>query len=91
MGSFYTYVLISKDGKRTYTGYTSDFKKRLDAHNNGEVVSSKRFRPYELLHKEEFDNKREARTRELFFKSSTGRRRLKSIIDNWYQLRKQND
>ena len=64
---YYVYILISKDGKRTYTGFTSDLEKRLSAHNNGEVKSSKSFRPYEILHIEEFSTSSEAKQRELFY------------------------
>ena len=75
-----TYVLISLKWRSTYTGITSNLEKRLDAHNNGYVKSSQAFRPFQILLKEEFKTKAEARKREIFYKSRTGRRRLKEII-----------
>jgi len=77
---YYTYVLISEDGRRTYTGITSDLEKRFDTHNSGHVRSSQVFRPFKILLKEEFKTKVEARKREIFYKSRTGRRRLKEIL-----------
>lgn len=81
--AYYAYVLISKDGKRTYTGHTENFKKRLKEHNAGEVKSSKQFRPYEILVLESFKTLKEAKEKELFYKSSTGRYRLRKIVMIW--------
>lgn len=79
----YTYILISKDGRRTYTGSTSNLEKRIAEHNQGKVKTSKHFRPYELLKAEEFESLKEARARETFYKSTTGRRQLKEIVEYW--------
>ncbi len=80
---YYTYVLISKDGKRTYTGHTLNLEKRLQEHNNGEVSSSKKYRPYEVLIHETFANLQQTKSRELFYKTSTGRYQLKKIVNKW--------
>ncbi|HOW36556.1 MAG TPA: GIY-YIG nuclease family protein [Candidatus Omnitrophota bacterium] len=78
---YYTYVLLSKISKRTYTGSTLDVQKRLEDHNSGKVKSSAFYKPFELLYYEQFQTKEEAVNRELFFKTRTGRRRLKEIFD----------
>ena len=80
---FSVYILINKNGDRTYTGYTSDLRSRLLAHNNGEVRSSKSHRPYFLLHVEEVATKKEAKEKELYFKSTTGRKRLREFVALW--------
>ncbi|MCB0575617.1 MAG: GIY-YIG nuclease family protein, partial [Saprospiraceae bacterium] len=36
---YYVYVLLSEKDGYLYTGYTSDLRKRLEAHDNGEVKS----------------------------------------------------
>ncbi len=77
---YFTYGLISKDSKHTYVGSTGDVERRISEHNNGKVKSSKPYRPYEVLLKEEFKSLIEARNKESFYKSTTGRRRLKQII-----------
>lgn len=84
---FYAYVLISCDGRKTYTGHTSDIEKRLAVHNNGEVASSKKYRPYEVMHCEVFKTLKEAKSKEMFFKSSLGRYHLKKIVKRWKDLR----
>ena len=78
---YYTYILLSKNYRRTYTGHTSDLTKRLAAHNSGEVKSTKRFRPYEILLVEEFHNLEEAKIRELYYKDYRGRQRIKRLIE----------
>ena len=77
---YYLYVLKSKKDCRLYTGITSDIDKRLKYHNSGKCRSTKTRRPLELIFKEEFSNKREARKRELFFKSGVGRKVLKAKL-----------
>ena len=61
---YYVYILISKDGKRTYTGCTNNLKQRLSEHNLGKVRSSKPYLPYEVLHSEQFATLKEARRKE---------------------------
>ncbi|MFH1829936.1 MAG: GIY-YIG nuclease family protein [Pseudomonadota bacterium] len=76
----YTYVLRSKkDGKR-YIGSTSDLKERVKKHNAGSVKSTKHRRPFELEYFETFESKREAESREKFFKSKIGYFRLNENI-----------
>ncbi len=56
---------------------TEDVVARLAAHNSGKVRSTKAYVPWELVYMEEFSTLREARARELFFKSGHGRAFLK--------------
>ena len=77
---FYTYVLISENGKRTYTGHTANLQKRLDEHNRGEVLGSRLFRPYKILHFEEFSTLKEAKQREMYYKNYRGRQRIKLLF-----------
>ena len=77
---FYTYVLICASGNRTYTGHTSDIEKCLNRHNSGEVLSSKKYRPYEILICGFYETLKEAKARELYFKSSLGRYHLKKVV-----------
>ena len=63
-----------------YIGYTEDIAKRLKCHNSGKLKSTKAYRPYTLIYKEKFDNKTDARKRELILKSGKGREFIKSII-----------
>ena len=80
---YYTYVLISNDGRRTYTGCTNNLSRRLVEHNFGKVRSTKPFLPFEILLAEEFLTYQEARERERFYKTTSGRRKLKDFIRDW--------
>ncbi|MFA6610470.1 MAG: GIY-YIG nuclease family protein, partial [Candidatus Omnitrophota bacterium] len=67
---------------RTYTGVAVDVEKRLKEHNSGQVASSRPYLPYEILHFETYDTLKEARAKERFYKTATGRRRLRDLIVN---------
>jgi putative endonuclease len=72
----FVYVLKCKDQK-LYIGSTRDLDKRLKAHKMGRVKTTKSRRPVKLIHMEEFESYEEARKRELYLKSGTGRDWLK--------------
>lgn len=78
---YYVYVLISEKDNRTYTGYSNDVKRRLKEHNSGCVTATKRRRPLKVFLTEEFGTEREAKERELWWKSSSGRKKLKELFD----------
>ena len=74
------YILLNKTKTRTYTGVSNDVNKRLDEHNSGKVKSSRPYRPYEIAHIEAYETLSEARQKEKFYKTTTGRRRLREIF-----------
>ena len=78
---FTFYVLRSKKDGKLYLGSTKDFKRRFNEHGLGSVKSTKNRRPLGLVYKEEWSTKKEAMTRERYFKSG-GRARgiLKNLI-----------
>ena len=76
----YLYILLNKTNTRTYTGVTDDVEKRLTEHNAGRVKSSRPYRPHRVIYSEEFETLIEARQKEKFYKSTTGRRRLKEML-----------
>lgn len=77
----FVYVLKSlKNGKR-YIGSTDLLpEERLKKHNYGSNQFTKRNGPFELIHKEEYPNKTEARKRENFLKSGVGRKYLDELF-----------
>ncbi len=77
---YYVYVLKSLTARRSYVGCTSDLEKRLRAHNQKQVKATKRDTPFVLIHKEEFIRLKDARKKELFYKTTSGRRTLKKIF-----------
>ncbi len=79
---FYIYVLRSHKDGRLYIGSTGNLNIRLIYHNSGKVKSTKDRRPFDLVYQEEFENKTEARKRELFLKSGKGRQYLNGVLDS---------
>jgi putative endonuclease len=76
----YVYVLRSiKDGQ-LYVGLTRDLRARLLAHNNGQVVSTRRRVPLELIYWEGCLNESDAAQREKYLKSAWGKRYIKGRL-----------
>ena len=80
---YYVYILQSLRDKRTYVGYTNNFKRRFKQHNSGLVKSTKARIPFKLILKEEFLTSSLAKKRELWWKSGVGRRNLKKIFEDF--------
>ncbi len=62
---------------------TNNLDRRLKEHNSGQNKSTKAFLPWKLVYKEDFEDISEARKREKYFKSGSGREYLKSILAPW--------
>ena len=81
----YIYIVECKD-RTLYTGYTTDVKKRVKAHNSETGVDgsvgakyTRSRRPVKLRYFEEFDDKSTAMTREYMVKQLT-REQKKELI-----------
>lgn len=59
---------------------TSNITKRLAEHNDGKVKSTKPYGFWEIVHHEIFETRQQARIREKYLKSATGRRWRKENI-----------
>jgi len=69
----FVYVIRSESTGRTYIGLTSDFERRLAAHNAGGNVSTARFRPWSPVTLTEFQTEEGAARFERYLKSGSGR------------------
>ena len=78
--TYSVYILLNKARTRTYTGVAADVNEHLKRHNKGLVPSSRPYLPYEIIYVETYPTLKEARQKERFYKSTTGRRRLREII-----------
>ncbi|MBI4160418.1 MAG: GIY-YIG nuclease family protein [Candidatus Yanofskybacteria bacterium] len=76
---FYAYVLRNK-GNRLYTGFTYDLRKRFKEHNDKRSKYTKHRGPYELIYYEACLDENDARQREKYLKSGTGKRYLKNRL-----------
>ena len=57
---------------------TSNFERRLKEHNSGQNKSTKSFVPYDVIFTEKFETRIEARQREKYLKSGSGREFIKA-------------
>jgi len=82
---YYVYVLKSLKDGCYYTGYTNDLRKRLEEHNAGKSFATNPRKPFKLLYYEACLNQDDAKQREKYLKTTTGRRfiskRLKHYLD----------
>jgi len=78
---YYFYVLQSELDKKLYYGQTTDLRKRLAEHNEGQVPSTKQRRPLEIIYYEAYNSKELAIKRERVVKrSGTARDALRKRI-----------
>jgi len=73
------YVLQDENGK-FYKGFTNDLSRRLAEHKSGHTKTTRKMKNILIVYTEIFDNLQDARKRELYLKSSAGRRFLKGKI-----------
>ncbi len=83
---FYTYILQSLKSKRFYTGYTANLQKRIEEHDSKKSVYTKVRVPYKLVYYEVCCDKDDARSRELYLKSGTGKRYIKNRLKRFLPL-----
>jgi len=76
---YYVYAIKSEKDNSVYVGLTSNFERRIREHNNGEVFSTKGHLPYRLIYKETCQDRIMARKREKYWKSGTGKEKLKAL------------
>ncbi len=75
------YVLYSEEYDKIYIGYTGDLEERLVSHNElGKKGWTIKYRPWRLVHWEEYETKKQARRRESQLKTAAGRRWIRSLI-----------
>ncbi len=80
---YYIYILKSLKFDKFYTGYTNDLKRRLNEHNSGKSEYTRKFKPWEIVYFEECNDVEEARQKEKYYKSASGRRKIKKILNNF--------
>ena len=78
---FFVYILRSEVDGRLYKGLTDNIERRVKEHNAGKQKSTKAYTPWKLVYFEEFSSRIDARAREKYFKSGSGREFLKRILD----------
>lgn len=71
---YYVYILRSlKYPDQTYTGFTSNLKKRLTTHNEGGSPHTSKYKPWQIETATSFTDKEKALKFERYLKSHSGR------------------
>lgn len=66
--------------EKMYIGYSSNLKKRIERHQKGEVFATKGRRPAHLIFYEAFLSSVDAKRREKYFKTTSGKKAIKIML-----------
>lgn len=80
MEKWFVYVLQSEKGGKHYVGISGNLQHHLELHNEGKTNSTKARRPFKLIYTEEYDTLQETRKKEKYYKSGSGREKLKNLF-----------
>lgn len=83
---YYVYVLESQKDGKWYIGYTNDLRKRFVQHSKNKNGWTKGRGPFKIIYYEASLNEDDARSRELYLKTGTGRRFLKNRMKRFLSL-----
>lgn len=75
-----TYIIFSEHDRMLYVGYSSNLSNRLIKHNSGGVKSTANRRPLKLIFCEFYLFEEDARKREMYFKTTAGKKALKYML-----------
>jgi len=81
MKNFVTYILHSSTLNQYYIGSTGNLEERLNRHNSGRSIYTKRGIPWTVVYLEFFSTKSEAYQRELEIKSMKSRKYIEHLIE----------
>lgn len=69
-----------------YVGYSEALKQRFISHNNGENKSTKAYLPLEIIHYEAYRNKKDAKRREVYLKTTKGKTTLRTTLKKYLAM-----
>jgi len=78
---FNVYAVKNLSHNFIYVGMTENLEGRLRWHNGAYNKSTKSFAPFKLIYSERCETGEEARIREKYLKSTSGKRFLRSLLD----------
>jgi len=76
---YYVYAISSSNHQYIYVGLSSNLLSRFRRHNRGFELTTKPYRPFDLLFVELVSNRQLARKREKYWKSGIGKQQLKQM------------
>lgn len=77
---FCVYILFSEKDYLLYTGFTANIEKRVIRHNSGGNKSTALRRPLKLIFCEYYLFEEDARKREMYFKTTMGKKAIKLML-----------
>jgi putative endonuclease len=84
--NFFVYAIASIGRNYIYVGISDNVIKRFRRHNSGLEKTTAPYKPYVLIFSEGCLNRVEARKREVHYKNSSGKRKLKIIRREIFRL-----
>ena len=80
MEKYFIYILKSLIRNITCVGFTNDLDRRLNEHNSGKSKFTSKYKPWQIIYSEETTSQKEALKLEKYYKSSAGRKKIKTIL-----------
>lgn len=80
------YVLFSLKDQQFYIGFTSNFERRMSEHAAGKTISTAPRRPFVPILCEYYFSHKDAMRRELYFKTTAGKRVLRLMLKDSLKL-----
>jgi putative endonuclease len=74
------YILLSRKDFLLYIGFTTNIEERIKNHNCGKTKSTAPRRPLELIFCEFYLFESDARRREMYFKTTAGKKAIKLML-----------
>jgi putative endonuclease len=78
---YFVYAISSITRNYVYVGLTDNPERRIMQHNLGYERTTKPYRPFKVILIESFPSRIEARAREKYLKTSSGKRYLRSLLN----------
>ncbi|MFH1749519.1 MAG: GIY-YIG nuclease family protein [bacterium] len=84
--NMYIVYILESGTNRHYIGMTEDIDDRLRHHNSGANKSTKPYRPWKVIHREKYLDKRSAWLREKQIKAYKGGNAFKKLVNMYGEV-----
>jgi len=82
---FTVYSIKSIDRNYIYVGLTNNIERRFNEHQKGQNKTTAPYRQFVLIYQENFPTRTEARKKEIYLKSGTGKEFLKQLLKDQFK------